>query len=104
MNYVHSTPSTLKSPLPNYLLLLRLFAARAANQVDLHTRDVNGVTPMHLAASSANVHALRVALEFDIWVLGSGRGLGGGLMWIGTRWRWMSMMIVMVIRIEVLIR
>jgi hypothetical protein len=41
---------------------------RAAHQVDagsVHKRDVNGLMPVHLAAASENVHALRALLELD---------------------------------------
>lgn len=42
---------------------------RAAYQIDagsIHRRDVNGFLPVHIAAASENVHALRVLLEFDM--------------------------------------
>jgi hypothetical protein len=41
---------------------------RDAHQVDagsVHKRDVNGLMPVHVAAASENVHALRALLELD---------------------------------------
>ena len=43
-------------------------AIRAAYQVDagsVHKREVNGLMPVHLAAATENVYALRALLELD---------------------------------------
>ncbi|KIM49897.1 hypothetical protein M413DRAFT_439023, partial [Hebeloma cylindrosporum] len=59
---LHAEIATNKSPSVGQ-------AIRDAHQIDagsVHTRDVNGLTPLHVAANTENVHALRVLLDFDM--------------------------------------
>lgn len=58
---LHCSIATTKKPSVTSIIL----AAHHADVENVHTCDIHGLTPVHVAAASENAHALHVLLSLD---------------------------------------